>query len=284
MKLSFVPMLKRLLLVTLLGFAVTARADDPEWYQIDVIIFANTDTSGAASETWPAQPGVADLSKAVELVPAGTPGSGPGPVPYELLPDSQDKLAGVLNSISRSRLYRPILHLSWRQPVVDKADAVPIHIHGGTEYPAPQPTVAPAPTNGGADNDSGNGAGDAAPSFGDGTAAPSATPMATPAPAVPTTIPEIDGTLTVTRARYLHLWADLTYTAPIATADDPTPTLHRFRMQQHRRMRSGEIHYLDHPMFGVIVLATPYEPPKPPAPEPTPAPAPTAEQPAAGAN
>jgi hypothetical protein len=88
----------------------------------------------------------------------------------------------------------------------------------------------------------------------------------------------------VSRARYLHLWADLTYTTRIATADNPTPTLQRFRMKQHRRMRSGEIHYLDHPMFGVVVLATPYEPPKPPAPTPapTPTPVPAPAQPAGG--
>lgn len=31
-------------------------------------------------------------------------------------------------------------------------------------------------------------------------------------------------------------------------------------LKQSRRMRSGEIHYLDHPLFGVIVTANPYDP------------------------
>jgi len=270
-------MFKRLLIAALLVFAVAARADDPEWYQIDVIVFANTDTSGAASETWPANPGTADLSKAVEPVPVNARPDGSGPVPYQLLPETQDKLDGVYNAISRSRLYRPLLHLSWRQPVLDNEQAVPVHIHGGTQYPAPSPSASVPAAGDSAPTDA------AAPSFGDGTGADAAATM-TPSriPAAPTSIPEIDGTITVSRARYLHLWADLTYTTRIATADNPTPTLQRFRMKQHRRMRSGEIHYLDHPMFGVVVLATPYEPPKPPA--SAPAPATTAAQPAAGAN
>jgi len=32
-------------------------------------------------------------------------------------------------------------------------------------------------------------------------------------------------------------------------------------MKQKRRMRSKEIHYIDHPMIGILVLITPYEPP-----------------------
>jgi hypothetical protein len=31
-----------------------------------------------------------------------------------------------------------------------------------------------------------------------------------------------------------------------------------FRLNQSRKMRSTEVHYLDHPVLGVIVLVTPY--------------------------
>lgn len=33
-------------------------------------------------------------------------------------------------------------------------------------------------------------------------------------------------------------------------------------MQQQRRMRSGELHYIDHPRMGLLVKLTPYEPPE----------------------
>jgi hypothetical protein len=36
--------------------------------------------------------------------------------------------------------------------------------------------------------------------------------------------------------------------------------LQSYRMQQSRRMRSGEMHYLDHPFFGLIVKFTRYTP------------------------
>lgn len=57
------------------------------------------------------------------------------------------------------------------------------------------------------------------------------------------------GTVTVSLGRYLHVDLDLIY------QDDSG----RFRFTSHRRMRSNEIHYLDHPMFGVLVLITPLE-------------------------
>jgi hypothetical protein len=36
-----------------------------------------------------------------------------------------------------------------------------------------------------------------------------------------------------------------------------------FRMKQSRRMRSNEVHYIDHPLFGIIALVTRYELPQP---------------------
>jgi hypothetical protein len=59
----------------------------------------------------------------------------------------------------------------------------------------------------------------------------------------------LNGTIKVSLAHYLHLTADLAYTASV---DGPTVT-----MKQSRRMRSNEIHYLDGPVLGIIVLMTP---------------------------
>jgi len=59
----------------------------------------------------------------------------------------------------------------------------------------------------------------------------------------------LQGTARVSLAHYLHLNMDLRYSAG---PDGPT-----VRMKQKRRMRSREIHYLDGPVLGVIVLMTP---------------------------
>ncbi len=68
----------------------------------------------------------------------------------------------------------------------------------------------------------------------------------------------VEGTLRLSRARYLHLEADLLHhrEIPLDTPTDVTT----FRLQDSRRMRSKEVHYIDHPLIGLLVLVTPYEP------------------------
>jgi len=77
----------------------------------------------------------------------------------------------------------------------------------------------------------------------------------------------VDGTLRVILSRYLHVEADLRYQRPEdirmeALESDifqaPQPL---FRLKESRRMRSKEVHYLDHPLFGAVVLITPREVP-----------------------
>ena len=68
----------------------------------------------------------------------------------------------------------------------------------------------------------------------------------------------VHGTVTVSLARYLEVEVDLLYNRPAsseAAAPGSAPT--RFRLVSERRMRSGELHYVDHPLFGVLVLLTP---------------------------
>lgn len=96
------------------------------------------------------------------------------------------------------------------------------------------------------------------------------------------------GTLTLFLERFLHFAVDLEYESPQPpgagggfetgvgadfgpgvepgpTASAPTSTSElselvlrpRFRMQVQRRARSGEVHYIDHPYFGLIFLITP---------------------------
>ena len=75
--------------------------------------------------------------------------------------------------------------------------------------------------------------------------------------------PVVYGNVRVSLARYLQLEIDLLYTRTrpagdgAADPDDAIPT--RFRLIAKRRMRSRELHYIDHPIFGVLVLATPVQ-------------------------
>lgn len=62
----------------------------------------------------------------------------------------------------------------------------------------------------------------------------------------------IDGTVRLHRARYLHLNADL-----ILFPEFDLSNL--FRLRQSRRMRSNELHFFDHPVFGILAQVTPVE-------------------------
>ncbi len=56
----------------------------------------------------------------------------------------------------------------------------------------------------------------------------------------------LDGTVKISVERYLHIDLDLLLNG-------------RYRFTGHRRMRSGETHYIDHPMLGALVLVSPLE-------------------------
>ena len=66
----------------------------------------------------------------------------------------------------------------------------------------------------------------------------------------------IDGWISVTRARYLHLEADLVLNGNLVPSD--VAQAEHFRLTAKRRMRSREVHYIDHPMFGLLVNIIPH--------------------------
>ena len=62
----------------------------------------------------------------------------------------------------------------------------------------------------------------------------------------------LEGWISVTAGRYVHLRAHLLY----RLADGDTAIFH-----ESRRMRSDELHYLDHPALGILALVQPVETP-----------------------
>jgi len=61
------------------------------------------------------------------------------------------------------------------------------------------------------------------------------------------------GQVALSRGRYLHLTLDLVYSPPTPGAESQP----RYVLQQTRRMRSNERHYIDHPKFGVVAIIMP---------------------------
>ena len=67
----------------------------------------------------------------------------------------------------------------------------------------------------------------------------------------------LSGTLQVTLGRFLHFDATLWLEQPPQSPTAPIPYM---QLKQARTMRSGELHYLDHPRMGVLVRIDPLPP------------------------
>jgi hypothetical protein len=63
------------------------------------------------------------------------------------------------------------------------------------------------------------------------------------------------GLVRISLGRYLHIDSDLLLLGP-ETATGPRQAI---RVKDHRRMRSGELHHLDHPGFGILVQIDRYQ-------------------------
>lgn len=99
--------MKTLLALLMLTLASTARAQDPQWYQIEILVFESTDPAAYTSEAWrgTAEPDVEN----------------DGPVPgaaaplRALPPDRLRLLAEAKRKLADSGRYRPQLHTGWVQ-------------------------------------------------------------------------------------------------------------------------------------------------------------------------
>ena len=77
------------------------------------------------------------------------------------------------------------------------------------------------------------------------------------------------GTIRLSLTRFLHVKLDLSYVdaqpartaiAPQAGALAELPVVPRYHLSAERTLRSGELHYFDHPAFGVLIKVTPVKP------------------------
>lgn len=229
-----------LALTLALAPAASLLAAETPQYTVEVIIFKNLTGDPSGAEIWtranqePLPEADLDLPEAVTQ-PEPTPA-----VEYTLLKENELGLRQLAQRLEASQRYEVLLHQAWRQPGLERDKAAPMHIEVPLESIAP----APAPS--------------AEPSlFEDGMSSDWARPEA-----------RLEGKLKLILSRYLHLETDLRYYTgellqPMDAAQDEFAELvtqpQVYRLKQERRMRSGELHYLDHPAFGLLAVVKPYE-------------------------
>ncbi len=247
--------MKTLISILFLLIAANSFAEDRRYYDIEVVIIENLSEEQKNSENWPLQ---VNLSLPEKTVPYGQP------VTREWLPEDVDlkssykvlrsktyQLTPEIEKINESKTQRVIFHTAWRQPGLDKEQALPVYFK--KEIPAAPPVEEQTLSE---SNESFSITEDEKPQA---------------------TSSILEGLLRVTLARYLHLEAELTFRAtppPITQSDNPFSVLDNENerneilkqgvihlKQKRRRIRSNELHYIDHPVLSMLLKITPYEKP-----------------------
>ena len=192
-----------------------------KWYQVEMVVFEHlrTDTSG---ELWNTDD-VPDYSRALELSTDID-----APDAFKMLPSSEYKLGGVNKNLKLSSDYRPVHHVAWQQPELTKSRAKKVHIKN---------------------------------------------PEA-----------KINGTVNLRGGHLLHLDVDMSYFVDLYTEAVTSFTEENIsiaggdiekidveeievdeeiimsgtyaQMKETRRIKLNELHYFDHPLFGVIMRVT----------------------------
>ncbi len=263
------------------GSGATATVAQPDDYEIELIVFSHR-RALVASERWPAQVLAPDVEGAVELDAArddGAEAAGGGGVRAV----APSRLLAQAERLREHGSYEVLVHTAWRQPGVEAPDAPRIRLRAlplaapvaerraepwkvtvDANAIAPEASYRPAAVV------------QASPAVGPDSPGGNAAPQAPPRYAEYA----LDGTVLVGRSRFLHLYTDLAYTLPretlahaiaaprppppgLTSSDDgffdpppEPPPVQSFPVRYHRRMRSNEVHYLDHPLIGIVVLAT----------------------------
>ena len=219
----------------------TAQDAEEKWYQVEILVFERRGQEAIEAESWDTDPGRPPLEESIALIaPGESPMEGPGPHAFRILPAEALSMVKTRSHLDRSADLKPILHVGWRQPGVPRGEAQWVNL-----YLPPHEERAGSAKSDFLGMAQRTGVQDPAE-----TGEPALLPLeALQMPAVAP--PVLDGTIRVHLARYLHADVDLVY----HRYGVETP----FRLTTSRRMRSGELHYLDHPVFGVLIKVVPYE-------------------------
>lgn len=132
-------------------------------------------------------------------------------------------LQAIADNLRGSRQYRPVLHWRWRQPGWNQASARPVHIQ------IPTGSILPLTSP---------------PALLDKTLLARLRTLIAQRQPAPPDQPLLDGTVSLSVTQFPHLSVDLVY----MDKDTGLPV----QLRETRRMPVGELHYLDHPRFGVL--------------------------------
>ncbi|ACL72442.1 CsiV family protein [Thioalkalivibrio sulfidiphilus] len=219
-----------------------APAQEPRMFRVEMVLVRHTDRQALHSEVWQSA-SVPRIEEALVL------GEAPPESRFRDASGTPFGLRDVVTRLEQAPLYDVIASFAWEQPGLAPEAAIPVRIQAGPLLGRKVPEETPG--------------------FTPWQIAPVMSPMmdrAAVEPEAPKPLYEVDGTVTLSLARFLHLQTDLLYRR---ATQETLPGDHVWTLEggqfaesyisERRRMRSREVHYLDHPMMGIIVEITPIE-------------------------
>ena len=230
---------KAILTFLLFSFSLSVSAEEEiRYYDVEVILYENLDNIARQSENWPSSIELVLPETHIEI---GQPYPGPIPKKYQSrltfkpLAKKDLQLKKQATTIDKSKKRRVLLHTGWRQPGMPRDKAMSVyfkHTVGGASPISVDTEVS-----------------------GSRLAQPQAG--------------ELEGMIKVILSRYLHVETDIVFRPQREELQEDIfslelldqidqPVIYRLN-QTRRRMRSRELHYLDNPVIGMLVLITPYE-------------------------
>ncbi|HTF84034.1 MAG TPA: CsiV family protein [Cellvibrio sp.] len=255
-----------------------AQANNQRWYQVEMVVFARQNPD--SQEYWPTNIKLGyplnwvelknpDSASQTNTTTTDAPAVAQPSVdllrdPFYLLPDSDKKLRNHAAALQRDPRYRILAHHAWRQFIGDQKRAPAILIKGGNAFGNHRElegsiTLSVAQylqlrTNLWFSEFEIN--------YGQ---APGEWPQLPQSPnQLRAEILAADRAEPASEMSDFDQWSSLntmTTEATLSNLSEPYLTKRIVLMEQERRMRSSEMHYLDHPLFGLIIQITPYSPP-----------------------
>ncbi|WP_373079426.1 CsiV family protein [Zhongshania sp.] len=117
-----------LLLVLLLGFSATAFAQNADRYHIDMVVYANNDPGNMYEEDWPDNVHLRYPRKWVRLQPSSSSSS------PRIVDSSDPEFAKAAQSLRMSSRYKPLFLASWEQDLQARKKSPAILIQGGKQF------------------------------------------------------------------------------------------------------------------------------------------------------
>ncbi|AJR08144.1 hypothetical protein C9J03_08210 [Photobacterium gaetbulicola] len=256
-------------IIYLLLFAISWPSLAARQFDIEVILFKRNIAPEQVSESWPDNQKPVDLNGTIDFGDtARLQARGLTP-----MPSSQFELNGQYNKLQQHAGFTPLAHFGWRQGDLSRAAAPRIHFTAGKDFSAQfsaDGTVKSAQPTEPADGQMDEGFNEES---------------LISAQEETSSLRELDGTLRVYVQHFLFTEANFALRepsrreviigaeplAPIEGSLEPAGSvqighlqevkkqvkveefLKTYQFQQQRKMRSGETHYLDHPLMGMVI-------------------------------